>query len=238
MSHAETLLKLDIDCHALLTQQAALLVIGDQANALCDMLSQNPAVTHQPGPVRLHFGLPFFTSPVPILISHLISEGGATLDQLSLFGWFEENFMLHPRAEVYGTTPMGDSPLLFARDIDPDRPVEIWFRVPTSGAWDRAIGLAIASTAYADPQTLTGDDAALIALEHALPDRGGELVAALRMDVARGASLRSVLRARRKTLDPALMSRLDGMRVLCNAIRVLRLSPAGSNTGDIAALLR
>lgn len=224
------LLSLEVDCHIVASDTAALLLLGETAGDLAGALCQvggAPSLARLPAPATLYFGLPILTAPFPILVQSLMTERNTQLSQLSLFGWIEENGILEPRAEIIGLTPPGEQPVLFLRDLDLDRPPEVWLRAGQPARWLRVSGVALLDPTHAGaPLPLSGDEAALAALERVLPPDASRLIAGLRADVAGGVALRVALRQRRKTTDPALMRVCDGWRVLSRAARFARLNPA------------
>lgn len=230
-------LGLTIDCERVTSEGASLLILGDRAAAFAEALARGRALGRQSGPVRLLFGLPFYTAPYPVFVGALSTEKNTVFDTLALFGWIEDNAIYEPRAEVFGITPLRERPIMFLRDFDLDRPVEIWMQAPAPAGWLRIAGVAVASARYApEPQTLTGEDAALIALEHAAPADALQLVEALRMDVARGMPLKAALRARRRGENAASMALCDGWRVMSQAVPLLRLNPDASSSAGYDAL--
>jgi hypothetical protein len=189
--------------------------------------------------VRLLFGLPILTAPFPLFVGGLMTERNAPLEQLSLFGWIEDHYLEQPRAEVFGLTPFAEQPVLFLRDFDMDRPVEAWFQTPQPARWVCAAGVAIATArASGEPQELTGDQAALAALEHVLPPDAQPFVEGLGLDVARGQSLRAALRQRRKTTDESLMAICDGWRILARAAPFRRFDPTPERRDTVDGVLR
>lgn len=221
----ETLLGLPVDgalVHNL--RGAALLVLGDHADALARSLCATDRAL-VPGPHTIRFGLPFYTSPTPLLVHALMTERNTTFDSLALFGWIEDNFVTEPRAEVLGLTLSGEQPVMFLRDFDLDRPVEGYVRAGAPARWLRLAGVAIASSEHHGlPQRPPADEAALIALTHTLPPDARPFAESLRLEHSRGAVLKTILRARRKMTDPALMAQADGWRVLAAAMPVLRVN--------------
>ena len=233
----DDVLSLTVDCERVTSDGATLLVLGDRAAALAEKLSSGRALGRQRGPARLLFGLPFYTAPYPVFVGALSTEKNTVFDTLALFGWIEDNAIYEPRAEVFGITPLREKPIMFLRDFDLDRPVEIWMQAPAPAVWLRIAGVVVASARYApDPQALTGEDAALIALEHAAPAEALPLVEALRMDVARGTPLKAALRARRRGENAANMALCDGWRILSQAAPLVRLNPDASPSAAFDAL--
>src|SRR5689334_9188213 len=106
------LLSLSVNAESLASRTACLLVIGDGAAArgIATELAGASAFRHDSGSVRVLFGLPVLTLPYPILVNSLMTEHNTRFDQLSLFGWIEDNAILEPRAEVFGLTPLGEDP--------------------------------------------------------------------------------------------------------------------------------
>ena len=222
-------------CEMVSGATACLLIIGDGAAALAAQLAAAGNLTRASGAARVLFGRPVRTLPYPILVNSLMTERNTRLDQLSVFGWIEDNAILEPRAEIFGLTPLGDDPVLFIRDIDLDRPPEC-FTMPKpgpQGAWSRVAGVIIARADYAGvpagvPVTLSPTEGALNALEVVLPASAQAFVASLRGEAAAavtGRELRQILRARRRGADPALMMVCDGWRVLARAARFILANP-------------
>src|SRR6266542_778385 len=114
------LLSLPVSAEVVASRTACLLIIGDGATArgLADELAGASAFRRESGNVRVLFGLPVLTLPYPILVNSLMTEHNTRFDQLSLFGWIEDNAILEPRAEVFGLTPLAEDPELFLRDLD------------------------------------------------------------------------------------------------------------------------
>jgi hypothetical protein len=223
----DELLHLDVSCGLALVQHTALLVIGDQANALLSNLHAVGKKMMQRANLRLLFGLPILTAPFPLFVGGVMTERNTTLQQMSLFGWIEDNTIEQPRAEVFGLTPFVEQPVLFLRDFDMDRPVEVWFQTKQPARWVQVAGVAIATSQHSgQPQVIKGDEAALAALEQTLPADAQPFVASLRTNVTRGQSLRAALRQRRQSAEASLMAVCDGWRVLTQATAVLRLNPA------------
>jgi hypothetical protein len=142
---------------------------------------------------------------------------------------------------VIGLTPYGEQPVMFLRDFDMDRPVELWAQTGQPTRWVRIAGVAIASLdSAATYQTLTSDDGALQALQEALPADAQEFAESLRLEAARsaGTPLKTLLRARRKLADAALMAQADGWRVIAQATPLLRVNPdADGDHAQVSALL-
>jgi hypothetical protein len=222
-------------CEIVAGATGCLLVIGDAAAPLAAQLTSVATLTLASGPARIMFGLPVMTLPYPILVHSLMTERNTRFDQLSLFGWIEDNAILEPRAEVFGLTPFGDDPVLFIRDLDLDRPPECYVTV-TANKWSRVAGVILARTDHHDaPVMLPPNDAALAALEIALPADAQPLLAQMRAEVDSGKDLRHVLRARRRAADPALMALCDGWRVLARACRFV---VAGAATEQVAQVMQ
>ena len=235
------LLSLQVTCEVVASRTACLLVIGDGAvaRALADQLARASAFRRESGNMRVMFGLAVLTLPYPILVNSLMTEHNTRFDQLSLFGWIEDNAILEPRAEVFGLTPLGEDPVLFIRDLDLDRPPEAYIQTAQPVAWLRVAGVVIVRQDYgAGPTTLAGDDGALSALEVSLPPDAQPFVAALRAEVAIGRELRQVLRARRRTTDPALMTVCDGWRVLGRAARFVLAGSSQSTAEQAVRMFR
>jgi hypothetical protein len=223
----DDLLSLTVPGDAVASDAAALLLIGDRAGALAERMCQAAPGARRPlpSPARVLFGLAILTEPYPVLVGSLMTEHNTQLNQLSLFGWIEDNAILEPRAEILGLTPWGEQPLLFLRDLDLDRPPEAWLAAGQPAAWLRVAGVAIADSHHAGPPLdLAGDEAALSALEIVLPGDAAFL-RELRTEVAGGTPLRVALRRRRKAAHPELMRACDGWRVLARAARFIRLNP-------------
>ncbi len=234
----DDLLSLEVNCEVVASDTAALLLLEADtghtasltlAGALCQSGGAPAALSlaHLPAPATLYFGLQILTAPFPILVHSLMTEHNTQLDQLSLFGWIEENGILEPRAEIIGLTPLGEQPVLFLRDLDLDRPPQAWLRVGQPARWLRVSGVALIDPTHAGPPlSLVGDEAALAALAFALPAEASQFLAGLRAAVASGVALRVALRQRRKTTAPAWMRVCDGWRVLSRAAPFARLDPA------------
>lgn len=219
----DDLLRLDTPAEVVAGPAVCALVVGAGAPAAAAALAARENMLRLGAAARIVFGLPIHAAPYPVLISHLNTERGTRLDQLSLFGWIEDRFIDEPRAEVFGLTPYGEAPILFLRDFDLDRPPEAYLALsdPLPGGGPertfRRVGLVVLACGAAD-EPLEGDGAALAALEAVRPD-AGPLLESLRAEMARGVSLRHALRAVRKTADPALLALCDGWRVLARAAR-------------------
>lgn len=226
------LLSLEVDCDIVASDTAAVLLLGDAADDLAGALCQAgaspaPTLVHLPAPVTLYFGLPILTAPFPILVQSLMTERNTQFDQLSLFGWIEENGILEPRAEIIGLTPLGEQPVLFLRDLDLDRPPEAWLCTGQPARWLRVSGVALLDPTHTGaPSLLSGDEAALAAFTRVLPPDASQFISGLRADVAGGIPLRVALRQRRKTTAPEWMRLCDGWRVLSRAARFARINPA------------
>jgi hypothetical protein len=220
------LLSLNVACELVAGKNACVLVIGEHAPALADQLaaaSTTVGLWREHGPQRVLFGLPVLTLPYPILVHSVMTEHNTPLDQLSLFGWIEDNAILEPRAEIFGLTPLAADPVLFIRDLDLDRPPECYIQSGPAfkgSAWLRVAGVVIARGEERAANIMaTGDDGALSALELILPPSLQPFIARIRAEVVAGRELRQVLRARRRGTDPAIMAICDGWRVLARAAR-------------------
>ena len=234
------LLSLPVAGEIIAGRTACLLLIGDGASRLAAQFAANPGMewVHGAAPARVLFGLPALTLPYPILAHSLMSERNTRFDQLSLFGWIEDNAILEPRAEIIGMTPLAEEPVLFVRDLDLDRPPECYIMTPPS-RWLRVAGVVIAQRNYTHSAAqLTPADGAVSALEISLPATAQALAAALRADVASGAELRQVLRTRRRDTDPAIMALCDGWRVLARAARFVRSGTAWDAPEPARSLFR
>ena len=159
-------------------------------------------------PQRLYFGLPFYTSPRPLLVGGLLTEKNTLLRAPLLFTWIEDNYIHEPRAEVFGMTIDGERPVMFLRDFDMDRPREIWLRCGEPLRWNRLAAVML------DGRVLNGDTGALDALAVTAPPDARASVDALRTDLTSGRTLKIVLRARRKATAPALMALADSWRII------------------------
>lgn len=223
------LLALNVPCEILSSPTGCLLLIGDSAGALADQWPSPPALEHASGMARVLFGLPVLTMPYPVLVNSLMTEHNTRLDQLSLFGWVEDNGILEPRAEVLGLTPLAEDPVLFLRDLDLDRPPEAYLQ-PKPGAWLRVAGVVIACQSYrAEPALLEGAQAALSALSVVLPAEAQGLLKALRIETEAGTPLHHALRLHRRTTSPEIMAQCDGWRVLARAARFVLAGPTAVN---------
>jgi hypothetical protein len=232
------LLSLEILCETVVAQKACLFVIGDGAATVADQFTQAGALRRLSETQRALFGLPVLTLPYPILVNSLMTEHNTRLEQLSLFGWVEDNAILEPRAEVFGLTPLGEDPVLFLRDLDLDRRPEAYVQAAQPAGWLRVAGVVIAKQDYAGgPATLAGDDGALSALDVVLPADAQTFVASLRAEVAQGKALRQVLRAHRRGTAAALMAQCDGWRVLSRAARFVLMGTA-QDAAQTAGLFR
>ncbi len=237
----EELLRLPLRCACVTLETSALIVIGDQADALADALCSDRRFARLAGnaPINVHFGLAYFTARTPLLVGAVITEKNTTFDALSLFGWLEDNYIYEPRAELFGLTLFGEQPIMFMRDFDMDRPIEAWFQEDGNGRWLRVAGVVIASGLFNDaPQKLAADDGALIALRHTFPPDAQMLVDSLQLEHARGTALKQLLRQRRKTVSADLMSLCDGWRVLAEAVPVMRLNADALSQQDLGVVLR
>ncbi len=222
----DELLSLDVSGAVAIAGDAAVFILGDRADVLAGQM-RGAGTSVQAIEARVLFGLSILTAPFPLFVGHLMTEHNTRLDRLSLFGWIEDNYIEQPRAEVFGLTPFAEQPVLFLRDFDMDRPKEAWFQTSQPSRWVRVAGVAVASSrASGDVQLLSGDEAALVAMEAALPADAQSLVTAMRIEHARGTKLRAVLRQVRKTADARVMHVLDGWRVLAQAAQVVRVNPA------------
>jgi hypothetical protein len=232
------LLRLPVRGSLVMRENAALLVFGDQSVLLASTLAAGGRLSHEVAALDIFFGLPYYSARAPLLMRALTTEKGTALSTLALFAWIEDNFVIEPRAEVFGQTLFGEEPLLFLRDCDLDRPVEGWFHAPGSGAWVRLAGIVLASSrASAGTQHLRGDDAALHTLEQVFPLDGQMFVEALSLAFARGGKLKALLRAQRKSTAPEIMALCDGWRVLCNALPVVRVNAEAGEVTQVAELL-
>ncbi|PJF47448.1 MAG: hypothetical protein D6709_02860 [Chloroflexi bacterium] len=232
---------LRLDAHGVLAtaQGAALLIFGDCADALAQQLTLHQAIVCTPAKVRMLFGLPILTAPFPLFVGAVMTERNTLLDQMSAFAWIEDNYIEQPRAEVFGLTPFGEQPVLFMRDFDMDRPVEVWLQAPRPMGWVRVVGAAIATSHRAvEAQLLPPDEAALALMALDLPADAQPFVESLAMDVARGVSLKAALRQRRKTTDPALMYVCDGWRVFSRSAGVVQLNPLQHSPDRVEDVLR
>lgn len=234
----DQLLGLDATCPMAIVQDAAMLILGDRADALVAEINRGGRATIETLRARILFGLPILTAPFPLLVGGLMTERNTPLNQLSLFGWIADHYIDQPRAEIFGLTPFAEQPVLFLRDFDMDRPVEAWFQSLQPTRWVRVAAVAIATAEAGEPQELRGDRAALALMAHALPDDARAFVDGISLDCARGGSLRAALRARRKITDAALMNACDGWRVLAEATAVVRLDPTPEREQPIEEVLR
>lgn len=235
----DELLSLDIECVSVQSDNAALVVIGDARQIFAQQLAASKKFSRVESTIRVHFGLPILTALFPLLVGALMTEKNTLFDQLSLFAWIEDNYIYEPRAEVFGLTPFGEQPILFLRDFDLDRETEAWTQTQQPARWLHIVGVAVASSRYAGmTQTLEKNDAPLVALEHILPDDAREFVDSLRMDVARGANLKTTLRALRKSADSKLLNLCDGWRVLSTCVPFVRLNPNESGDAPLTEKLQ
>lgn len=217
---------LDVSCTTVFAGDAALFIVGDRADALAGQLRATSAAVHDID-ARVLFGLPIQTAPFPLFVGRVMTERNTILAQSSVFAWIEDSYIEQPRAEVFGLTPFAEQPILFLRDFDMDRPIEAWFQMAQPSRWVQVAGVVIASSrASADLQALKGDDAALAAMQAVLPADVQPVIDALRLGVASGERLKSLLRKLRKSADASLMRVLDGWRVLAQATQVVRLNPS------------
>ncbi len=234
----DELLHLDVACVVAIAGDAAVLVIGDRADDLGKQLRATGAVVQDMN-VRVLFGLSILTAPFPLFVGSVMTERNTTLDKLALFGWIEDNYIEQPRAEVFGLTPFAEQPVMFLRDFDMDRPIEAWFQTAQPARWVRVAGVAVAtSRTSSDVQLLTGDEAALVVMEAALPADAQSLVTAMRIEHARGQSLRKVLRQLRQSADANVMRVLDGWRVLALAAQVMRVNPSPDHETRMADVIK
>jgi hypothetical protein len=232
------LLRLPLRCSLLSRESASLAVIGDQSLKLAERLAADGRLMHDVAEIDVHFGLPYFTAPTPLLMRAITTEKGTMFSSLALFGWIEDNYIYEPRAEVFGQTLFGEEPIMFLRDFDWDRPIEAWFNAPGSGAWARIAGVVIASSrASAGTQHVRGDDGALAALEQIFPGSAQPFIDDLALDFARGGKLKALLRARRKTTDAVIMALCDGWRVLMHALPAVRVNADAGELEQITELL-
>lgn len=226
----DQLLHLNVDCHVASAGDGALLVLGDEAGALAAQLRESGKAQVSRFAPRVLFGLPILTAPFPLFVGSLMTERNTTFDQISLFAWIEDQYIDQPRAEVFGLTPFAEQPVLFLRDFDMDRPLEVWFQTPQPARWLQVAGVAIATAQHSGaPQLLKGDAASLAALEHALPADALPFLQVIRAEVDAGDALKSVLRKHRKAAELSLMRVFDGWRVLPQAARFIRVNPAGGD---------
>jgi len=233
------LLHLNIDCHVASAGDGALLILGDQAEALAAQMHNAGKAQVSSYTPSVLLGLPIYTAPFPLFVGSLMTERNTILDQLSLFGWIEDHYIDQPRAEVFGLTPFAEQPVLFLRDFDMDRPIEAWFQTPQPARWLQVAGVAIATASHSGPpQLLKGDEASLVALQQALPLDALPFLQTIKNEVNAGQSLKVVLRQHRKTAEPSLMSVLDGWRVLPQAARFIRVNPAPGNDNHMQDALR
>lgn len=234
----DELLSVDVACPAAAAGDAALLIMGDLAGVLTHQL-QTAGAAVQPVQARVLLGLPILTAPFPLFVGGVMTERNTPLSHMSVFGWIEDNYIDQPRAEVFGLTPFAEQPVLFIRDFDMDRPVEAWFQTAQPARWLRVAAIVVATERAGDLlQVLQGDEAALVAMEHALPADVQPLVTAMRVEVARGQSLRTVLRQLRKSADAKVMRVLDGWRVLAQAAQIARLNPTIVPNANVADALK
>lgn len=234
------LLSIDMpgDCVTLSGATACLLLIGDGASTLATHLCDAAKLTRRDGSAHVLFGLPVLTLPYPILVSSLMTERNTRFDQLSLFGWIEDNAILEPRAEVIGMTPLADEPVLFLRDLDLDRPPECYIQ-PAPARWTRVAGVVIARSGFGGPPTaLQGPEATLSALEHVLPADWQSFIASLRAEIDAGKELRHVLRARRRGIEPRIAALCDGWRVLARAARFIITAPSADTATQVLEAFR
>jgi hypothetical protein len=233
------LLYMDVRCRQATAQHAALLVIGDCAGELAGQLAEAGCVVHAEQDVRLWFGLPILTAPFPLFVGALMTERNTLLQQMSLFAWIEDNAIEQPRAEVFGLTPFGEQPVLFLRDFDLDRPVEVWSQMPQPADWARIVGVAIATTQHAGARvSLAPDQAALTLMRYTLPADAQPFVTGVAAEVAQGVTLKATLRRQRKTTATALMTICEGWRIVAQATSVVQLNPCAERSEQVGDLLK
>ena len=121
------------------------------------------------------------------------------------------------------------------RDLDLDRPPEAYVQALQPGGWLKVVSVLLAQQGTVEMQSLSGDTAALRALQMVLPASAQSLLTSLRDEVQAGKDLRHVLRAQRRTADPALMAVCDGWRVLS---RAAQLAVCDATAESIAAYMR
>ncbi len=235
----DQLLHLDIDCHVASAGDGALLILGDQADALAAQLRDSGKAQVSRYAPRVLLGLSILTAPFPLFVGGLMTERNTIFEQMSLFAWIEDHYIDQPRAEVFGLTPFAEQPVLFLRDFDMDRPIEAWFQAPQPARWLQLAGVAIATASHdGQPQLLKGDEASLLALKYALPADALPFLQTIREEVSAGQPLKTVLRQRRKTAEPSLMRVFDGWRILPQAARFIRLNAAPGNDNHIEDALQ
>ena len=233
------LLHIDVRCVQAIAGHAALLIVGDCANDLSHRLAEAGCVIHTEQDARLWFGLPILTAPFPLFVGALMTERNTILQQMSLFAWIEDNAIEQPRAEVFGLTPFGEQPVLFLRDFDLDRPVEVWLQTPQPTGWAQVVGAAVATAQHAGPRrALAPDQAALALMQHTLPADAQPFVAGLAAEVKQGTTLKVALRRQRKTTSEALMNLCEGWRVLARAAAVVQLNPCAGGNDQVGDLLK
>ncbi len=224
----EQLLYLDVAGAWFIRKNAALLVVGNRAASFA--LPSAHALAASFARERLWFGLPLLTSPFPLFVGAILTERGTLLQQMALFAWLEDNYIEQPRAEVLGLTPFGEQPVVFVRDVDMDRAVEVWLRPSATQDWARLVGVIIADERLSRAEAMTADQAALALMALDLPADAQAFVSTLVSAVQRGTTLKAALRQHRKTTEPALMHRCEGWRVLARAVRVLSAAEASAAT--------
>jgi hypothetical protein len=202
-------------------------------------LAEAGCAIHAEQDVRLWFGLPILTAPFPLFVGALMTERNTILQQMSLFAWIEDNAIEQPRAEVFGLTPFGEQPVLFLRDFDLDRPVEVWLQTPQPTGWAQVVGAAIATAQHIGPRrALAPDQAALALMQHTLPADAQLFVASLANEVGQGATLKAALRRQRRTTSATLMNVCEGWRVLARAVSVVQLNSCASSDDQVSDLLK
>lgn len=231
----DQLLHFDVAGTWVLGKGAALLVVGEQAASLAAALPSRAQSSVSHTQQRLWFGLPLLGAPFPLFVGAVLTERSSVLQQVSLFAWLEDNYIEQPRAEIWGLTPLGEQPVVFVRDLDMDRPLELWLRAPTTAEWSQLVGVVVADARIGQHLLRTPDQAALALMALDLPADAQPFVATLAAAVSRGASLKAALRQHRKTTDPALMHRCESWRVLARAVRVLSTAEAENNLPALEA---
>lgn len=234
----DELLTLDVRGSFALMGDACVLIVGDRADDLvAQVRASGAAVQHMQA--RVLFGLSILTAPFPLFVGGVMTERNTALNQLSVFAWIEDNYIDQPRAEVFGLTPFGEQPVLFLRDFDLDRPVEAWFKTSQPAHWVQVAGVAVASSrASATVQHLHGDMAALALMDATLPVDVQPLIEAMKVEVARGERLKSLLRKLRKGADANVMRVLDGWRILAQAAHVARFDPSSEYDARVVDTLK
>lgn len=219
----DDVLTIYVNARLLRMDSAVFLLLGDADD---DWVARQPG--RDVGPwmqTRILFGLPAHSLAHPVLIKRVIAERGTELNALSLFSWLEDQFMVEPRAEIFGVTPFGEEPFLFLRDIDLDRPPQCCVvNEPAAAASSGHPLLLLAGFIWVDGRvdhgvhTVVQDEAALSGLALTLPEHLGPIVENLRIEVAAGFGLRQVMKRLRKQLHPDLAHFVDGWRVLSCAV--------------------